>query len=639
VTFPHKPTLGAFLGLVLVLTAAQATAGVTERLSVHSTGTQATGASSSPSCSADGRFVAFASDAADLVDDDTNGFSDIFVRDRVAETTERVSLHSSGAEANANSFAPAISADGRYVAFESDATNLVDDDTNARRDVFVRDRQSGTTVRVSVSTGGVQGNNDSTQAAISGDGTVVAFTSTATTLVDDDTNLRSDVFVRAGGTTTRVSVSTAGVQGNFHSFQPSLNQDGTLVAFASEASNLVPADIAEWIDIFVRDRQAGTTTRVSVDSQGKESNSPSFAPAISADGRYVAYQSFATNLVSGDSNAAGDIFVHDRQTGAVERVSVDSAGAQGIGVFFGADAPSISGDGRFVGFQSVFANLVPSDTNGVQDVFVRDRLVGLTERVSVDSTGGQANAASTKPALSADGNFVAFESTANNLVTGDSNAAQDIFGRAPVCGDGILDRGEQCDDGNLTDGDGCSSACLLACVAAPADDCRPPALPGKARLLLKDPADDSKDFLIWKWLQGVTTLKQEFGNPTRTDGYLLCLYDGTGLLLDATVPAGGFCGPNKPKPCWKEQKKGFQYKNTLLTPDGILLIKMKEGLENGKPRILIKGKGALLGMPDLGALVSPVTVQLTNSGGICWEAVYSAPFAQQEPGKFKDKAD
>jgi Tol biopolymer transport system component len=345
-----------------------------------------------------------------------------------AGNTERVSVDSAGNQGNAGSFFSSISADGRFVAFASYATNLVPGDTNGASDIFVHDRQSGITERVSVDSTGNQGDGASYVPAISGDGRFVAFASVATNLVPGDTNGGWDVFVhdRQTRATERVSVDSTGSQGNnttsaiWNSYRPAISADGRFVAFPSDATNLVPGDTNGRLDVFVHDRQTRTTERVSMDSAGNPGNRDSIQPSISADGRFVAFGSDATNLVSGDTNWWADVFVHDRQTRTTERVSVDSAGTQGNGSFSGE--PSISADGRFVAFTSDARNLVPGDTNGINaDVFVHDRQTRTTERVSVSSAGTQGNWFSGEPSISADGRFVAFYSLADTLVLLDTN--------------------------------------------------------------------------------------------------------------------------------------------------------------------------------------------------------------------------
>jgi len=243
-----------------------------------------------------------------------------------AQTTSRVSVSSGGTQSNDDSIEPSISADGRLIAFESLASNLVPGDTNNVRDIFVRDRQSGVTSRVSVGACGVQADAASEWASISSDGRHVAFESFASNLVPGDTNNTYDVFVRdlATGVTERVSVSSSGAQADGGSFEPSISSDGRFVAFSSVATNLVTGDTNNVRDIFVRDRVAGTTTRVNVATGGAQAlGLISTTPAISGDGRRVAFVSFASNLVHGDTNNTGDIFLRDRAAGTTTRVSVD----------------------------------------------------------------------------------------------------------------------------------------------------------------------------------------------------------------------------------------------------------------------------------------------------------------------------
>ncbi|MCB9433503.1 MAG: PD40 domain-containing protein, partial [Ardenticatenaceae bacterium] len=376
--------------------------------------------------SSDGRYVAFDSFARTLVNGTSYDIIHIFVHDRQTGKTNRVSVDSSDNPGNDNSDAPSISGDGRFVAFDSLASNFVSGDTNGNHDVFVHDLQTRTTSRVSVHSSGSQGNNASQAASISSNGRFVAFESYASNLVSGDSNSRPDIFVhdRQVGTTSRVSVDSSGSEGNDYSFAPSISSDGRFVAFQSRASNLVSGDSNGAYDIFVHDQQMGTTSRVSVDSNGSEANGESLNASISGDGRFVAFQSRASNLVSDDTNNAVDIFVHDLQTRTTSRVSVDSNGNQGNGPIL---IPSISSDGRFVTYQSSASNLVSGDSNFRSDIFVHDRQTGKTNRVSVDSSGSEGNGDSRIASISGDGHFIAFQSRASNLVSGDSNNASDIF--------------------------------------------------------------------------------------------------------------------------------------------------------------------------------------------------------------------
>jgi archaellum component FlaF (FlaF/FlaG flagellin family) len=414
---------------------ASAASGVTRRVSVSSAGAQANSDSFGASLSANGRFVVFQSYASNLVAGDTNRATDIFVRDRLTGTTRRVSVSSTGAQANGWSALPAISADGRYVVFESAATNLVPGDSNRVTDVFVRDRAKASTRRVSVPSGaGAQANGASGGAVISADGRYVAFQSSASNLVPGDTNgpWKDDIFVRdrARAATRRVSVSSTGVQANNNSYAASVSADGRYVAFQSMASNLVPGDTNAHTDIFVRDRARETTRRVRVSGVGAQADNGSGTAAISADGRYVAFTSYASNLVTGDTNRHYDVFVRDRWSGATRRVSVSSTGAQANG---GSADSAFSADGRYIAFDSVASNLVVGDTTaGFNDVFVHDCMTGSTRRVNMSVTGAQANNESNAPAISADGRFIAFLSEATNLVAGDTNGASDMFVRGPL---------------------------------------------------------------------------------------------------------------------------------------------------------------------------------------------------------------
>lgn len=419
-------------GLVLCPDLRLAAQEATTRVSVDSFGGQGNGVSWNSSISSDGRLVAIGSSASNLVSNDTNGTYDVFVHDCLNGSTERVSVDSSGAQGNGISLCFAISADGRYVAFCSRATNLVAVDTNGTWDVFVRDRALGTTERVSVDSSGMEGNGASSTSTlgISADGRVVAFGSVASNLVANDTNGTYDVFVHdlSSGLTERVSVDSSGVQANDYATRPSISADGMVVAFDSPASNLIANDTNGWPDVFVHDRSTGVTERVSVDSSGAESNLDSEQATISADGQFVAFESEAWNLVSNDTNNATDVFIHDRSSGITERVSVDSAGAQGNSASY---APLISANGSSVAFQSFSTNLVSNDINGWNDGFVRNRSSGITEIVTVDSSGIQGNDGSAPQAISADGRFVVFGSFASNLVVGDTNGVGDVFIRGP----------------------------------------------------------------------------------------------------------------------------------------------------------------------------------------------------------------
>jgi Tol biopolymer transport system component len=342
--------------------------------------------------------------------------------------TTRASVSSNGVLANHGCWLLSMSADGRTVAFESVSTNLAAGDTNVISDIFVRDLQLGTTELVSVSTAGVQGAFPSHAPTISADGRYVAFTSLAANLVPGGTTGYQEIYVRdrLNGTTERVTFSASGGPVNGGSNSATISANGRFVAFRSNASNLVAGDTNYCADIFVRDRLNATTVRVSVDSSGAQADGASNDPSISADGRFVCFDCIASNISHGDTNGLVDVFVRDLQSGITERVSVYSSGGLANGE---SKFPSISGDGRFVAFSSLASNLVAGDSNGARDVFLHDRLSGTTERVSLDSGAAQGNDDSDVPILSATARFVVFGSRASNLVGADTNGFYDIFVR------------------------------------------------------------------------------------------------------------------------------------------------------------------------------------------------------------------
>ncbi|MGZ8927334.1 MAG: TolB family protein [Methylobacter sp.] len=386
--------------------------------------------------SANGRFLAFLSDASNLVVNDTNRERDVFVRDLKTGTTTLASVNFLGtASANSVSDSVALSKNGRFVAFVSDANNLVPNDTNGTYDVFVRDLTTGVTTMASVNSSGTSGgNNMSSYPYLSANGRFVGFVSYASDLVPNDTNGGlSDIFVRdlKLGKTTLVSVNSAGTaSGNSLSNTLALSDNGRYVAFVSYASDLVSNDtngeIGIGSDIFVRDLKAGTTTLV-------RGGGDTIFPVISANGRYVLFSSYDTDLVANDTNNSSDVFIHDLKTGVTSLVSVNSAGtASGNST---SDAPVISANGRMVVFGSYASDMVENDTNGAGDLFVRDLKTGKTSLVSINSAGAASgNDSSGFPSLnanviSADGRFITFASSASDLVPNDTNGTADVFVR------------------------------------------------------------------------------------------------------------------------------------------------------------------------------------------------------------------
>lgn len=399
----------------------------TERVSISSSGAQGNLTSQHlPSLSADGRYVAFNSMANNLVSGDTNNSWDAFVYDRQANTIERVSVSNSGVQGNDHSFATHISADGRYVVIASYASNLVPNDTNTYEDTFVYDRQTDTIERVSVNNQGVEGNLSSAGGTISDNGQFVAFWSMSSNLVPGDTNSGADVFVynRQTDTIERVSVNNAGIQGtNGNSDFPHISADGRYVAFTSNQIGLVSGDTnTNFTDAFIYDRQTDTIKRISENAQGVEANNYSVVTSMSANGRYVVMTSTASNLYAGDVANTDDIFVYDNVTQVLEKVISGTSSWAGL--------PSISDNGRFIAFLSDRSNLVAGDTNNAADAFIYDRQLLSTQRVSVNTFGNQASGVSGPYLMiSGDASCVAFTSAASNLVAGDTNGVEDVFVR------------------------------------------------------------------------------------------------------------------------------------------------------------------------------------------------------------------
>jgi Tol biopolymer transport system component len=400
-------------------------------------------ASHSSSLSADGRFAAFTSSASNLDPDDGDSISDVFVRDLETGMTTLVSRASGAAsvKGNGDSRESSISADGRFVVFASEASNLDPDDSEGlgssaplgpTLDVFLRDLQTNTTVRVSRTSGadGADGNGGSFEPSVSRDGRFVAFSSTASNLDPDDRDENSDVFARADvfvrdlDTNRTVLASRAsgvdGAKGNDASREPSLSADGRFVAFTSMASNLDPDDAYTSEDVFVRDLQASSTEVVSRRSgpAGAVGSWGAGGPSISSDGRFVAFTTWSS-LAPADGEVMGlDVYARDLQTDTTTLAS-RASGARGAKGDSDSTKPSLSADGRLVAFESAASNLHPydSNTNRASDVFVRDLQIGTTVLVSRASgpAGVAGNDSSMDPSISADGRVVAFSSDASNL--------------------------------------------------------------------------------------------------------------------------------------------------------------------------------------------------------------------------------
>ena len=421
---------GAFRAVALAgLVAAAAPAQAALRASLGPAGEQLDDYSLGPSLSTSGRTLAFESDSEEVVPEDGNGVRDIFVRDRKTGENQRVSVPTAGGEADGASGGAAISGSGRYVAFSSAATNLAAEDDGVFTDLFLHDRKTGVTTRVSRPLPGPEEvDGDSYSPFVSRNGRFVAFSSAASNLVEDDGNGARDAFVwdRKTGLLARVSVSSAGVESETGGDVAGISANGRYVSFVSSSPTLVTGDMNGEDDVFVHDRKLGTTRRASLASDGSEAEGQSYGGSLSASGRYVAFISYATNLAPG---AFAKAYVKDLKTGALELLSVTSAGEP-------ADDESeevvISANGRFVAFQSDASNLDPvlNDEND-EDVFFRDRKKGETVRLSIDPAGEGIDGNCQRLVISGNGHVVAWDSIATDQVSDDTNAVGDVFVSGP----------------------------------------------------------------------------------------------------------------------------------------------------------------------------------------------------------------
>ena len=422
-----SPAVAGWLALTLFAPSGRAeiagTGGVTELLSLDSTGQQATSSCSEPAVSEDARFVAFETHSA-LLPDDTNFQKDIYVLDRQTGDLVCASTNQTGVFGNQISRNPFISADGRWVVFDTLSDNLQSLDNNSQWDIFRKDLATGELVRVSnAHLSPLAGGSASEHPSISDDGRYVAFESHSNDLIPNDTNGEADVFVRdmLTGLTERVSDGVWG-QSNGEAGRAMISGDGLHVAFESDASNLVLIDNNSAYDVFVK--QIGfNPTLVSRTPGGSSGNDNSFDPTISSDGMRVAFSTIATNLSATDTNGLADVYVYDVPTQTNVRASVTSAGNQVNSYSQGA---SIARDGQSVVFQSGGA-IAPLDSPGT-DVFVHDLQTGSSWTASLPSgTSQAANDNSLAGALALGGSGVVFSSEATNLVPGDMNAQHDVF--------------------------------------------------------------------------------------------------------------------------------------------------------------------------------------------------------------------
>jgi Tol biopolymer transport system component len=599
-------------------TGAAQTPGHLERESVGALGNETEGQAAAVSLSADGRFVAFHSDASDLVPGDTNQDTDVFVRDRQTGVVQRVSLTWNGMEARDDSACPALSADGRYVAFRSRAWNMYPGGANLghpRWDVYVRDRQQGTTTRVTVSLSGGDPNGDSGCPAISGDGTKVVFASAAKNLVDSDGNGFMDVFLRdlVRNETLRLTRRGRAGGGNGDSGSPTISRDGRFVAFQSTALNLVPDGVPfllpppgfnNWTPhIYVHDLAQQATELVDVPIGSNLDTDWSVGPRLSADGRYVAFVSASRSLVVPPPLVYSSVYVRDRKkaktwVASPSDVTQTDCGRPGrsfacIQGYIGP--PDISDDGRFVAFASRSMLLLPANEWGGDQIYLFDNVGRRLRRLSVDPTGVSGDACSWAPDLSADGKVIAYSSKSTNLLPLDGLRHLDVYAQEWTCNDDGICR------------------TLAACPAKPVD-CAP-ATSSVLRLHKHPPGGTHDDRLYWSWTG--SSASQPFVDPAGAGLYQICMY-GRSLALDVAAPEAPRCGSSV-LPCWRTQQFGYE----LLDPSGGLTRLTLSGA-GGMRRILARGQGSLLDAPYLPvAGADGITVQLHDTGsGRCWGAAF-----------------
>ena len=449
----------------------------TSPLSLNGAGELANARSRFPVFSGDGRWILFTSDATNLVAGDTNGVTDIFARDVLTDVVVRISLGAGGVQGNGASGymehtrAHATSFDGRFVAFYSAASNLVADDGNGTVDLFLRDRDpdedgvfdeaDATTIRITRAMDG--GDTDAISGPhgldMSDDGRWTVFYSEATNIVPGDTNDFPDAYLydRVLDTVRRVSIAADGTQGDRAALHPALSSDGRYISYYHLSDLLTPGDVNDEADIHVIDRDPDgngifdeapwTIDLISLAHDGSAGNAQSRYSWKSDDGRYVVFESAASNLVPGDTNNDRDLFLRDRQAGTTVRISVATGGAEAIR---GGRYPYVlSRDGRYTVYRSNSDDLVPGDTNNRFDVFLYDHVAGTTERVSLTTSGGEANGHCQWVWLSDDSRYVAYDSESSNVLPGGTAAVWQcyVFDRGGPCPgdvnrDGLVDFGD-----------------------------------------------------------------------------------------------------------------------------------------------------------------------------------------------------
>lgn len=421
--------LAAALFFLTIAGRTQAVVTEIRRVSISSDGVEGNGLSQGASISANGRFVVFSSEASNLVPNDTNSRTDTFIYDFATGLTELVSISTTGEQGNAYQYSTIhpMSDNGRYVLFRSLARNLVPGDTSNSYKLFLRDRQLGQTTLVSPSNLGQTPNTHIGGGQLSNDDRFILFSSYASNIVSGDTNSASDIFLydRVLDETTLLSVSSAGVIGSGSSQSPQISTDNRILTFDSSDSNLVEGDTNGVSDVFVRNLETGITKRINLTYTGGQPLWGAYGQVISPNGRYVAYSSPSDEIVPNDTNGFTDVFLYDVQTEQTKRITLSSSGEEANSEF--SAVSSMSADGRYIVFGSYASNLVPDDTNDTSDVFVHDQQTGETIRISVSATGEQGNDYSGGGQITPDGGYIVFVSSASNLVENDTNNVQDVF--------------------------------------------------------------------------------------------------------------------------------------------------------------------------------------------------------------------
>ena len=402
-------------------------------VSVSATGQQPDQSSFSADVTADGRWVAFVSRGTNLVPDDTNGTRDLFVRNMETGEITRINTGPAGQQTDGAPGRPQISADGRHVVYYNTSDAILEADANGFTDIYLFDRETGANELISVSSTEAQANGDSFFARLTDDGRYVVFRSAASNLVPGDTNGFDDVFVRDRqlGETYRVSVSSSGDEGNSAPYTACISNDGRFVTFGSDATNLVAGGSTNHFNVYLHDRLTAETTLVSSGPGGQGGDALSWQPRISGDGKWITYESRATDLVVGDANGVKDVFVCDVQSGQTSRVSVNEAGEQGDN---DSEDPSISDDGRYITYASQADNLVAGVISGGFDenVFVHDRMTGTVTLASIGPQGQVGDDGfADDPQISPEGRWVVF-STRSALVNEDVNGNTDVFIYGPL---------------------------------------------------------------------------------------------------------------------------------------------------------------------------------------------------------------